>query len=143
MKEFSFVSTSSAFTHLFSVVDRFTRWPEAIPLTEQIPNMADAFLRRCITRYVLPSDIYSGLVSQFTSLLHSNTAYHPQAIGLVERFYCSMKVSLRALYQSPSWKSKLHWVMQGLKTMLKDNQGTSPAPLVFGSRSLSWEFHEY
>ena len=44
-----------------------------------------------------------------------------------------MKVSLRASSQSTSWISELPWVMLGLRTMLKDNLGTSPVNLVFGS----------
>ena len=60
-------------------------------------------------------------------------AYHLQANGLVERFHQSMKASLRACSQSPSWISELPWVMLGLRTMLKDDLGISPAELVFRS----------
>ena len=44
-----------------------------------------------------------------------------------------MKASLRAHYQSPSWIFELPWVLLGLRTMPKDDLGTSPADLVFGS----------
>ena len=44
-----------------------------------------------------------------------------------------MKASLRARCQSPSWISELPWVILDLRTMPKDDLGTSPADLVFGS----------
>ena len=44
-----------------------------------------------------------------------------------------MKISLRACCQSTSWISELPWVMLGLRIMLKDDLGTSPADLVFRS----------
>ena len=137
---------SKGFTHLLTVVDRVTRWPEAIPLAStNTIDVAEAFLSGWITRYGLPSDVSSDRGPQFTSLLwqdlsdllgtklHHTTAYHPQANGLVERFHRSMKVSLRARCQSTSWISQLPWVMLGLRTMPKDDLGTSPADLVFGS----------
>lgn len=137
---------SNGFTHLLTVVDRVTRWPEAIPLAStKTKDVADAFLSGWITRYGLPSDVSSDRGPQFTSQLwedlsnllgtklHRTTAYHPQANGLVERFHRSMKASLKARCQSPSWTSDLHWVMLGLRTMPKEDLGTSPAELVFGA----------
>ena len=124
---------SKGFTHLLTVVDRVTRWPEAIPLASiNTKDVAEAFLNGWITRYGLPSDVSSDRGPQFTSLLwqdlsdllgtklHHTTAYHPQANDLVERFHRSMKVSLRARCQSTSWISELPWVMLGLRTMPKD-----------------------
>ena len=107
---------SKGFTHLLTVVDRVTRWPEAIPLAStNTKDVADAFLSGWITRYGLPSDVSSDRGPQFMSLLwqdlsdllgtklHHTTAYHPQANGLVERFHRSMKVSLRARCQSKTF----------------------------------------
>ena len=145
---------SKGFTHLLTVVDRVTRWPEAIPLASiSTKDVADAFLSGWITRYGLPSDVSSDRGPQFTSQLwqdlsnflgtklHRTTAYHPQANGLMERFHRSMKASLKARCQSPSWTSDLHWVMLGLRTMPKEDLGTSPAELVFGSPlTVSGEF---
>ena len=134
------------FTYLLTMVDRVTRWPEAIPLAStNTKDVADAFLSGWITRHGLPSDVSSDRGPQFTSQLwqdfsdllgtklHQTTAYHPQANDLVERFHRSMKASLRACCQSPSWISELPWVLLGLRTMPKDDLGTSPADQVFGS----------
>ena len=97
------------------------------------------------TRYSLPSDVSEDRGPQFTSQLwqdlsnllgtklHRTTVYHPQANGLVERFHRSMKASLKARCQLPSWTSDLNWVMLGLWTMSKEDLGISPAELVFGS----------
>ena len=91
---------SKGFTHLLTVVDRVTCWPEAIPLAStNTKDVADAFLSGWITRYGLPSDVSSDRGPQFTSQLwqdlsdllgtklHHTTAYHPQENGLVERFH--------------------------------------------------------
>ena len=94
---------SKDFTNLFTVVDGVTRWPEAIPL-----------------------------VSTNTKL-HQTTAYHPQENGLMEIFHQSMKASFRVCSHSPSWISELPWVMLGLRTMPKDDLGTSQADQLFGS----------
>ena len=137
---------SKGFTHLLTMVDRVTRWPEAIPLAStNTKDVADAFLSGWITRYGHTSDVSSDRGPQFTcqlwqdlsdllrTKLHQTTAYHPQANGLVERFHPSMKASLRARCQSPSWISKLPWIMLGHRTIPKDDLGTSPGKLVFGS----------
>ena len=57
---------SKGFTHL-TVVDRVTRWPEAIPLASiSTKDVADAFLSGWITRYGLPSDVSSDRGPHFT-----------------------------------------------------------------------------
>ena len=69
---------SKGFTHLLTVVDRVTRWPEAIPLAStNTKDVAEAFLSGWITHYGLPSDVsltedpssrpYSGKISLISS----------------------------------------------------------------------------
>lgn len=86
-------------THLLTVVDRFSHWPEAFPVVETSTlTLALALLHGWIARFGTPSVITSDRGSQFVSELwrhfatllgielHSTTAYHPQANRLVERF---------------------------------------------------------
>ena len=136
---------SRGFTHLLTVVDRTTRWPEAIPLqSTTTADVARAFIAAWVARYGVPSDISSDRGPQFTSQLweaiaenlgcqlHHTTAYHPQANGLVERFHRSLKASLRAALDDADWVDKLPWVMLGLRTAPKEDLCASSAELVYG-----------
>ena len=133
-------------TMLFTIVDRFTRWPEAIPMSGDTSAAACAriLLSQWISRFGLPADISSDRGSQFTSqlwtelarllgtALHHTTAYHPQANGLVERFHRQLKSSLRARLRSPQWSDELPWIMLGIRTTPKEDLGASSAELVYG-----------
>ena len=98
------LSISGGFTYLLTCVDRFTHWPEAIPLTcITTDSVAKAFVGGCISRFGVPSTITTDRGWQFesslwTSLMHHlrstrcrTTAYHPSANGLVERFHRQLK----------------------------------------------------
>lgn len=136
---------SDGFTHLFTVIDRTTRWPEVIPLKNTTTkDCAHALIHGWISRYGTPLDITSDRGPQFTSSLwseiatslgvqiHRTTAYHPQSNGLVERFHRSLKTSIKTRLQSPNWINELPWVMLGLRTAPKEDLGLSSAELVFG-----------
>lgn len=107
---------SDSFTHLLTVVDRFSRWPEAIPLSDTTTaSCVQALVFHWIARFGIPSHISSDRGPQFTSQLwtsiaqlfgtqlHHTTAYHPQSNGLVERFHRHLKSALKARLTGPSW----------------------------------------
>ena len=136
---------SCGYTHIFTIIDRTTRWPEAIPLqgTSTI-DCARALIVAWISRFGVPLDITSDRGAQFTSALwstisqqlgcelHHTTAYHPQANGLVERFHRTMKAALKARLTGPNWFDELPWVLLGLRTAPKDDLQSSSAELVYG-----------
>ena len=137
---------SRGHTHLLTVIDRFTRWPEAIPLAQtDTASVRSVFSLHWIARYGVPSDITSDRGPQFTSEIwralaeslgskvHNTTAYHPQANGLVERFHRSLKAALRARLTTAAWMDELPWVMLGLRTAQKEDLGTSVAEMVYGT----------
>ncbi|XP_061568530.1 LOW QUALITY PROTEIN: uncharacterized protein K02A2.6-like [Cololabis saira] len=136
---------SQGYTHLLTMVDRTTRWPEAVPLSSTgSKDVARAFLGAWVSRFGVPSDITSDRGPQFISELwsslaealgvqvHRTTAYHPQANGLCERFHRSLKAALRAALSDGNWVDRLSWVMLGLRTAPKEDLNASPAELVFG-----------
>ena len=100
---------SHGMTYLFTVIDRFTRWPEAVPLPDaQASTCASALLHHWVARFGVPEDITSDRGRQFTSALwtqlssllgingNTTTAYHPQANGMVERLHRQLKASLKS-----------------------------------------------
>lgn len=133
-------------THLLTIIDRFTRWPEAIPLSDtSTATCARALITHWVARFGVPVDISSDRGAQFTSglwasvtrllgaKLHHTTAYHPQANGLVERFHRHLKTALKARLTGPDWMDELPWVLLGIRTAPKEDLKTSSAELVYGA----------
>ena len=84
---------SSGFSYLLTIIDRNTRWPEAIPLRGiTTPECVHALITGWIARFGVPGDISSNRGSQFTSSLWSEIAARlgvklHQANGMIEHFH--------------------------------------------------------
>lgn len=137
---------SQGMTYLFTIIDRFTRWPEAIPVPDaQASTCASALLHHWVARFGVPEDITSDRGRQFTSVLwtqlnkllgiesNTTTAYHPQANGMVERLHRQLKASLKARTTSANWFDELPMVLLGIRSSWRVDPDCSPAELVYGS----------
>ena len=116
---------------LLTVIERWTGWPEAFPMTMHgdAPNTkacAKVLVRQWIARWGVPDIITSDRGSQFASDLwlevcrfigisrDPTTSYHPQHNGNVERMHLCLKNSLLArLLGRANWLAELPWVMLG------------------------------
>lgn len=135
--------------YILTIIDRFTRWPVAVPLNSTIAeSVARTIFQHWISIYGCPSIIttdrgpqfQSQLFTEFTNLLGarhiSTTAYHPCSNGLVERFHRQLKAALTSIgaTNQSSWIDNLPFVLLSLRTQVKEDLKCSPADLVFGQQ---------
>lgn len=137
---------SRGYRYILTMVDRYTRWMEAIPINGiTADEVAMAFLETWISRFGVPAVVTTDQGRQFESSLfqelsrlmgfshNHTTAYHPQSNGMVERFHRTLKASLMATLQgSPMWADRLPLVLLGLRTMIREESKHSAADLVYG-----------
>jgi transposase InsO family protein len=124
-------ASADGFTHIFTVIDRSTRWAEAFPLkatAAAAADCADALIEGWISRFGVPLFFTSDRGVQFSSALWAavmsrlgiqhkmTTAFHPQSNGVIERFHCRLKDSLRARLAGTDWPKHLPWIMLCLRT---------------------------
>eukprot|EP00096_Caligus_rogercresseyi_P008993 TRINITY_DN296_c0_g2_i1.p1 TRINITY_DN296_c0_g2~~TRINITY_DN296_c0_g2_i1.p1 ORF type:complete len:1084 (+),score=65.75 TRINITY_DN296_c0_g2_i1:228-3479(+) len=137
---------SEGFRYLLTIIDRWTRWPEAIPISDiSAETCVAAMMHGWVARFGCPETITTDRGRQFTSELwatfarllgskHSQTtSYHPQSNGMVERFHRTLKASLSAADDNTtSWVRQLPAVLLGHRSMVKDDLGCSAAEAVYG-----------
>nr|CAX83701.1 pol polyprotei [Schistosoma japonicum] len=137
---------SNGFTYLFTCIDKFTRFPIAVPITNiTAETVAKAFMQNWVTIFGTPITIATDRGAQFESELFNNlakllgsnrircTAYHPQADGMVKQFYRQLKASLISHSNPSRWTEFLPLVMLGIRTAVKTDSQCSAAELVFGT----------
>ena len=107
------LTLSEGSTYMLTCTDRFTCWPEAIPLPDiTADTIARAFYTHWVSRFGVPEiittdqgrQVQSNLFHTFNKLLAINhirtTPYHPSANEIVERWRRSPKQSLTASIMS-------------------------------------------
>lgn len=137
---------SAGHSHLLTVIDRTTRWLEAIPLLSTTATaVADALIAGWIARFGVPANLTSDRGVQFSSEVwailmsklgirhHLTTAYHPQANGMIERSHRQLKDALRSRLAGADWYKHLPWVLFSLRATPKDDSNISSAEMVYGN----------
>ena len=138
--------TSCDHKYLLTIVDRFSRWFEALPLRDiSAKSCADAFVLHFVARYGAPSTLTADRGRQFISGLWrdlakflgceliNTTSYNPKANGIVERYHRVLKASIKAQKQPSDWYSNLGWILLGLRTTIRNDMDFSPAEMLYGS----------
>lgn len=132
------------FRYCLTAVDRFTRWPEVVPIQDiTAETVARALLNGWIARFGCPTTIVTDRGSQFESALFKQlaqlvgfqhrrtTAYHPSCNGLVERFHRQLKAAI-VCHSNSNWIESLPFVLLGIRSSYKEDLSTSSAELTYG-----------
>ncbi|XP_076044683.1 uncharacterized protein LOC143027299 [Oratosquilla oratoria] len=95
---------SNGYKYVFTCVDRFTRWPEAIPIPDiNTDTITRAFVNNWVARFGIPTDLTSDRGSQFESTLWNK-----------------LKAALYAhALNNELWSVALSLVLLGIRTSLK------------------------
>ena len=132
------------FRYCLTIIVRFTRWPEAIPLENiETTTVARALYSGWIARFRTPlrittdrgTQFESDLFKQLTSLTGAThfrtTAYHPAANGMVERAHRYLKTPIKC-HTDNRWTEILPTVLLGIRSAWRSDLEATSAELVYG-----------
>ena len=133
--------------YILSIVDHFSKWAEAIPLSNHTaPIVARALVVHVISRFGTPLQILTDRGTEFESELFTHlmkwlgveklrtTVFKPSTNGIVERFHRTLNSMLgKAVSESQKdWDDKLPFVMAAYRSSVHSSTGYSPNKLFLG-----------
>lgn len=135
---------SNGYRYCLTGIDRFSRWPAAIPISDiTAETIARALVQGWIAHYGVPRRITTDQGRQFESQLFTelskllgskrirSTPYHAQANGMIERFHRTMKAAIKC--HKTTWSDALPIVLMGLRATHKEDIESTPAEMVYGT----------
>jgi cleavage and polyadenylation specificity factor subunit 1 len=135
--------TSAGYTYCLTAVDRFTCWPEVIPIPDitadtlahtQITGWISCFgCQQTITTdqaHQFESQLFQTLARMCGIQLSQITAHHPAANGLMERFHQTLKAAIMH-HTDQQWTEPLPLVL-GIRTVFKEDIQASVTEIVYG-----------
>lgn len=135
--------SSNGYSYILTAIDRYTRWPEAWPMSSiTAEEVAETLVAGWFARFGVPNIITSDQGRQFEAHLFDRllqmcavnrvrtTSYHPSANGMIERVHRQLKAAL--MCHKESWVKALPLVLLGMRAALKEDLQSSPAELLYG-----------
>jgi transposase InsO family protein len=140
--------------YLLVMVDKFTKWIEAKPVTSAEAVQVIGFISGVVHRYGVPHSLITDNGTNFTAKevkawckqmgikLDYASVYHPQSNGQVERanglILSGIKPRLvRSLKKADcKWVEELDSVLWGLRTMSNRSTGYTPFFMVYGTEAV-------
>ena len=145
------VKSAKGNLYLFTMKDTFSRWLEAVPLSDiTAPNLAEQIRSYVIARFGMPAQIHSDQGPQFTSdlmkelqsILRINCtttpAYNPKS-NPVERSHRDLKMILKALIEEDpeeDWEYHLPSALLAIRTARNRSTGFTPHFMLYGREAV-------
>ncbi|GFT65667.1 transposon Tf2-8 polyprotein [Trichonephila clavipes] len=136
---------SNGYTYCLTMIDRFSKWPEAQPLKDiTAETVAEAFFSSWVSRFGTPAILTTARGRQFESSLFKalskllgvqkcrTTGYHPQANGMIEELHRPLKSAIKC-HATERWTEVLPISLLGLRASLTEDILCTSAELVFGT----------
>ena len=151
-------SSKHGYRYILAIIDYFSKYPVLIPLKRMdAETVARKTLKYWISVFGTPKVIHTDRGSNFESELFREqcaimgiqktrtSPYYPQADGLVERLFRTIKPLLSSTVHSYkiSWCEAVPLVEMGLRCSLQTTTGSSPYEIIFGkpmSLPLCWQY---
>ena len=138
--------TRGGHEYILTMVDRMSRFPEAIPLRSVRGEKILEALVGFFTRFGIPRTVQSDCGTNFTSryfkkkmselgIIHvTSSPYHPESQGQVERFHQTLKSVLRkfCMETGNEWDKEIPYALFAIRSMPNDSLGFSPFQMIFG-----------
>ena len=136
--------------YILTVIDHFTGWAEAYPLTDKTnAKVWNAFSRDYFPRHGYPEILITDNGLEFCAkpfeyylkelgVQHRKTTpYHPQSNGKTERFNRTLKTMLTRLVHSDraTWESQLGPALTAYRNTVSEVTGHTPFHLLYGRRA--------
>ncbi|XP_068236898.1 uncharacterized protein [Palaemon carinicauda] len=131
--------------YLFTIINRSTRWPDAISMeTATSASCISASLlcwmeRFCIPRHInsdrsttYTSQSWTSIVSLLDITLQQITAYNPAANGTVECCHSTFNAALMSRCKDSNWFTQLSGVLLVLRITPREALSVSAAEIVYG-----------
>lgn len=132
------------YRYCLTAIDRFSRWPEALPLEDiTAERVAAVFFAGWISRFGTPETVTTDQGRQFESQLFKalgvhagfkrarTTSYHPCANGMIERLHRQLKAAIMC-HPNSTWLEGLPVALLGIRSAFKDDLKTTAAELMYG-----------
>lgn len=107
------MSPSRGYRYCLTLIDRFSRWLEAVPIVD-----------------ITSRTIIKAFFELGTKRIRA-TAYHPESNGLIERWHQTLKSALMC-QATNEWADTLPVVLLKLRTSFKEDISASSAEMLFG-----------
>ncbi|XP_066947115.1 uncharacterized protein [Macrobrachium rosenbergii] len=105
---------SRGYRYLFTIIDRNTKWPKAIPIQQQTAQSCT----KALIGWVSKHGVLKIIMSDRGANLKMSTSL-------------ALKASLTARCQVRSWRKELPWVLLGLRTTPHTAFNASPAEVLY------------